>query len=331
MPFKYNPLSGNFDYYASVPNYVTELIYDSSESSPNNVNIFSDYDDLIGHINNDLGGARVRVSLRQNETLPARTNQNWNGITWSGNGTPAALGGLKLTLPDGFTISTWTNALIDGGLYLKSVSTTPIMTINYTFLFSMIFANVIGCTQCEFFRLTGNSTYFVFGVAGGGVIKNDGYEVVNYHSNFPILVTSVSGPNANIEANTMRGTVGFFFNQFADAAAALTSQTNTHANFSGTQSNANLVEASNLDWEAKSIATDTTTGLKIATSTSQKLGFFNKTPVAQPSATGETTGFTAGAGTAVKDDSTFTGNVGSTAYRINDIVKHLKNLGIIAS
>lgn len=53
-------------------------------------------------------------------------------------------------------------------------------------------------------------------------------------------------------------------------------------------------------------------------------------PIAQPSSTGETTGFTAGTGTGVNDDSTFTGNVGSTAYRISDVVKHLKNLGLIA-
>lgn len=48
------------------------------------------------------------------------------------------------------------------------------------------------------------------------------------------------------------------------------------------------------------------------------------------SGTGETAGFTTGAGTAVKDDSTFTGNVGSTAYRVSDIVKALKQVGILA-
>lgn len=61
-----------------------------------------------------------------------------------------------------------------------------------------------------------------------------------------------------------------------------------------------------------------------------KIGFFGATPVAQPSGTGETTGFTAGTGTAVNDDSTFTGNLGTTAYRINDVVKALKQLGLLA-
>ena len=60
-------------------------------------------------------------------------------------------------------------------------------------------------------------------------------------------------------------------------------------------------------------------------------GVYGKTPVAQPSSTGQTSGFTAGAGTAVKDDSTFTGGTGTKAYTIGDIVKHLKAVGIIAS
>jgi len=83
--------------------------------------------------------------------------------------------------------------------------------------------------------------------------------------------------------------------------------------------------------EAYNLATGTTTGSKIGTGTTQKIGFWNATPIAQPSSTGETTGFTAGGGTNVTDASTFTGNVGSTAYRISDIVKHLKNIGLIAA
>lgn len=61
------------------------------------------------------------------------------------------------------------------------------------------------------------------------------------------------------------------------------------------------------------------------------MAFFASSPVAQPSGTGETVGFTAGTGTGVNDDSTFTGNVGTTAYRISDVVKALKNLGLLAS
>lgn len=71
-------------------------------------------------------------------------------------------------------------------------------------------------------------------------------------------------------------------------------------------------------------------GYQLGQSATDKVGAFGATPIVQPSSTGEETGFTAGSGTAVNDDSTFTGNVGSTAYTLGDIVKHLKNLGLIA-
>jgi hypothetical protein len=45
-----------------------------------------------------------------------------------------------------------------------------------------------------------------------------------------------------------------------------------------------LASGKNLTLLAGNIVTDTTTGTKIGTATNQKLGFFNKTPVVQPSA-----------------------------------------------
>lgn len=83
--------------------------------------------------------------------------------------------------------------------------------------------------------------------------------------------------------------------------------------------------------DGANIALNTTTGTKIGTAATQKLGLWNATPIVQPSSTGETTGFTAGSGTAAKNDSTFTGNSGTKAYTVGDIVKHLKAAGILAS
>jgi hypothetical protein len=83
--------------------------------------------------------------------------------------------------------------------------------------------------------------------------------------------------------------------------------------------------------EQQNLQLGTTTGTKIGTATSQLLGFFNATPVVQPSTTGTATGFTANSGTAVNDASTFTGGTGATAYRISDVVKALKNLGLLAA
>lgn len=81
----------------------------------------------------------------------------------------------------------------------------------------------------------------------------------------------------------------------------------------------------------KNVAVGSTTGTKFGTSASQKIGFFNATPVVQPSTTGTTTGFTAGSGTAAKSDSTYTGNTGTAAYTVGDIVNALKKLGLLAA
>lgn len=78
----------------------------------------------------------------------------------------------------------------------------------------------------------------------------------------------------------------------------------------------------------------TTTGTKFGSSASAKLGLWGATPIAQPSSTGESAGYTSvgtSAGNGSFTTSTFTGNVGSKAYTISDIVKHLKNAGILAA
>ena len=77
----------------------------------------------------------------------------------------------------------------------------------------------------------------------------------------------------------------------------------------------------------------TTTGLTIGTATTQKLGFYNATPVVQQATTGTgATGFTAGGpSNTVHADATFTGGIGTKAYTISDIVRALKNLGLLAA
>jgi hypothetical protein len=79
------------------------------------------------------------------------------------------------------------------------------------------------------------------------------------------------------------------------------------------------------------IVLSTTNGTKIGTATNQLLGFYNKTPITQPSSTGVTTnGFTTGSVSNVHANSTFTGGIGTNAYTISDVVAHLKSLGLLA-
>lgn len=73
------------------------------------------------------------------------------------------------------------------------------------------------------------------------------------------------------------------------------------------------------------ISTGTTTGTKIGTATGQKLGFWNATPIEQPTtAVAEATFVANAGGTTVTDDSTFDG------YTLQQIAKALRNAGLLA-
>jgi hypothetical protein len=67
-----------------------------------------------------------------------------------------------------------------------------------------------------------------------------------------------------------------------------------------------------------------TTGTKIGTATTQKIGFWNATPIVQPTTAVTSATIVGGAGTTVKEDHTFDG------YTIAKVVKALRNTGLLA-
>lgn len=76
--------------------------------------------------------------------------------------------------------------------------------------------------------------------------------------------------------------------------------------------------------EALNIVVGTSTGTKIGTATSQKLSFWNKTPIVQPTTSISGVSFTANTGTTVNTGSTFGG------YTLAKVVAALVNTGILA-
>lgn len=76
--------------------------------------------------------------------------------------------------------------------------------------------------------------------------------------------------------------------------------------------------------DAHNMAFGTTTGTKIGTATTQKLGFWNATPIVQPTTGVASATRTGGGGTALTDTDTYDG------YTIAQVVKALRNLGVLA-
>jgi hypothetical protein len=69
----------------------------------------------------------------------------------------------------------------------------------------------------------------------------------------------------------------------------------------------------NLDASTRDIVTDTTTGTKIGTATTQKLGFFDKTPVVQPTAVADAT------------------DAATVITQLNALLSRMRDLGLIAT
>ena len=90
-----------------------------------------------------------------------------------------------------------------------------------------------------------------------------------------------------------------------------------------------------LTLSAQNIVTDTTTGMKIGTGTTQKLGFFNATPVTQRANIGQLTDLTGGTpGTSVDDvgssfdQSTLNDNFATLVQKMNAVEQVLQDLGL---
>jgi hypothetical protein len=69
---------------------------------------------------------------------------------------------------------------------------------------------------------------------------------------------------------------------------------------------------------------DTTTGIKIATATTQKLSFWNATPIVQPTTAVAAATVVSGTGGNVKHDDTFDG------YTVEQVVRALRTIGLLA-
>lgn len=131
--------------------------------------------------------------------------------------------------------------------------------------------------------------------------------------------------------STWNSTGDVFLRRDAAGTLALRNSTNAQTfNIYNTYTDASNYERGFFRWSSnilkfgsEAAGTGTLRGLQLG-ATGTSLGFFGATPVAQPTTAIAAATFTANAGTAVNDASTFDG------YTLNQIVKALRNVGLLA-
>ena len=130
-----------------------------------------------------------------------------------------------------------------------------------------------------------------------------------------------TSPNAQLQVNaSSASTVG----QIIRGASSQTADLLQIQNSSGTEL-FDVRANGDLDLKDVNIISGTITGTKIGTATSQKISFWNATPIVQPTTAIAESAFVENAGgVAVNDDSTFDG------YTIRQVVKALRDAGLLA-
>lgn len=177
-------------------------------------------------------------------------------------------------------------------------------------------------------KLRGDQAAQFTGIVGVGVAPNTNqplYASSSTHSRTAYFVNTAVNGAAFYAINTVNNNA-YGLKAFATGAGGTGGRYAADLDASGGSLNYALYIRGGDIWLGNA-----TNGHKIGTATTQKFAFWGSTPVVQQNTTGTTAGFTAGVGTSVNDDSTFTGNTGSTAYTIGDIVNILKTIGLIAS
>lgn len=219
--------------WTALPYQSSTYNYTYNSSGPQGGNHYNNWADLVTALSI---GTTVdqHIYFEQDETLPAG-DWNLNRVHLHGNGIAVAAnlpGALTLTLADGFKLTGETTTFsIEDGLGIRSVSTEPVF--NQTVLGTTVGATwTVGtkltCTQCEFFRLNIGGT-----ILNGGIFENDGYEVLASVDPAAFTVILMTGNNATVRANSVRGSAGLVIN-YISAPSSESGMPFNQDNFAGT-------------------------------------------------------------------------------------------------
>jgi hypothetical protein len=209
-----------------------------------------------------------------------------------------------------------TNAFYIEPTLLRFSATVAGGTINYT---TSQFGGTFQITTSSSFY--GDRTMMFFS-------QNQNIGYVNPIQSFGVCTTT---PNATAALDVSSTERGFLPPRMTTAQRNLIATPATGLTIFNTDNNTinqrtssawvDLVSSNNYD--GLNVAFGTTNGTKIGTATTQKIGFWNATPIVQPTTAVTAATLVSGGGTNIKEDCTFDG------YTIGQVVKALRNAGLL--
>jgi hypothetical protein len=217
-----------FEMFDSIDQSYAQFVYNSS--TPQDKNRYNDWQALMSEIQTGQYGPSI-ITFEQNETLPPG-DYNLDYVTLNGNGTLSILGGLQITLPQGFHITSWAGGRLDSGLGITYTGTDVCFDMPEGInTLRLDFANSIQTTSGPFIKASANVIAVLF-VGVGGSLYNSGYEIVELDT--PIqFITIVGGLSSSVPNNVYRGTFDpYTALLLIDSASSTTDPNRTDANIS---------------------------------------------------------------------------------------------------
>jgi hypothetical protein len=268
-----------------------------------------------------VAGSDTEIQYNDGGSLGASVD-----LTWDDSGKVLGVGG-DIDLDDGGTYTTT----------LQTITPTAARTISFPDA-----TGTVGLVGGSSGNLVVNQSGAYAGVANSSVDNATGN--ITLGSRFISTVASASSaPAAYISGTWFAGAAATALPALYVSPAGTSAGTSWSASGTGFGVNAASGFAGNLldlqingtsEWnfsgtvfsigEANDIAVGTTTGTRIGTATTQKLGFWDKTPVVQPTTGISGATFVQDSGGSIHPTSTFDG------YTIAQVVAALRQLGILA-